>query len=101
MGSPAVDAADDLDALADAIADLDLGRAQPVALDDEDAVDAVAVLQRVGGHRQHVLDQVGDDVDAREAARLEAAAGVGHAAFERKGAGLRVDRRAEARDLRR
>ena len=53
MGSPAVDAADDLDALADPIADLDLGRAEPVTLDDEDAVHAVAVLHGGRGHREH------------------------------------------------
>ena len=43
-----VEPVDDLHAVAEPIADLDLARRQHVALDDEDAVDAVAVLQRGG-----------------------------------------------------
>ena len=41
-----LDAAQDLDAIAESIADLQLAHGELVAVDDEDAVDAVAVLQR-------------------------------------------------------
>src|SRR5262249_30333340 len=47
-----VDAADDLDAIAEPLADTQFLRDQVIAVDDEDAVDAVAVLQRGVGERE-------------------------------------------------
>src|SRR5437773_1768795 len=51
-----LDAADDLDAIADALADLQLACGELVVRDDEHAVHAVAVLQRRIRQRQHVVD---------------------------------------------
>src|SRR5207302_7864644 len=56
LGLARLDAGDDLDAVAEPIADLQLARAQVVALDDEYAVDAVAVLNRVVRQRHHLVD---------------------------------------------
>ena len=70
-------AAHHLDALAEAVADLDLRGPQAVALDHEHAVDAVAILQRVGRHGQDAFHQIGDDVDAREAPGLSRPPGFG------------------------
>ena len=66
-----LDAADDLDAIAEPLADLQLAHRQLVAVDDEHAVDAVAVLQRGVRQRQHVVDLAALDVDARERAGLQ------------------------------
>ena len=69
--SPAFTPLSDLDAVAKALADLQLAHRQLVAVDDEHAVDAVAVLQRGVRQRQHVVDLAALDVDAGERAGLE------------------------------
>ena len=66
-----LDAAEDLDPIAQAIADLQLAHGQLVAVDDEHAVDAVAVLQRAVRQRQHLVHLAALDVHAREGARLQ------------------------------
>ena len=54
-------------------------RRSPV--DDEHAIDAVAVLHRGVGNRQHLFDQRGVEVHAREGARLEPRVVVRHRAL--------------------
>ena len=73
-------AAHDLDALAEPLADLQLADRQLVALDDEHAVDAVAVLERRVGQRQDVVDFPALDVDAGEGSRLQQASVFGTSA---------------------
>src|SRR4051812_15057634 len=82
-----VDAADDLDAIAEPLADLQFPGRELVAGDDEHAVDAVAVLQRRVRQRQHLVGLVGPHADAGEGAGLEQRAVVGHQRFEREGPG--------------
>src|SRR4051794_458105 len=95
-----VDAADDLDAIAEALADLQLLRRELVVGDDKYAVDAVAVLQRRVRQGQHLVGLVGPHADPGERPGLEQRAVVGHQRFEREGAGGAVDRGADARHLR-
>src|SRR3954462_1986132 len=66
-----IDAADDLDAIAEPLADLQFLRRELVAGDDEHAVDAVAVLQRRVRQRQHFVRLVGPHADPGERAGLE------------------------------
>src|SRR3954452_21598902 len=82
-----IDAADDLDAIAEPLADLQFLRRELVACDDEHAVDAIAVLQRRVRQRQHLVRLVGPHADPGERAGLEQRAVVGHQRFEGEGAG--------------
>ena len=99
MRSPGSTPPSDLDAVADAVADLQLVHREASAVDDEGAVDAVAVLHRAVRNGEHLLDQCRLEVHPRERAGLQHAVGVGHQRLERERACLRVDRRADARDL--
>src|SRR6266851_9585969 len=93
-----LDAADDLDAIAEAVADFELAHGQLVTVDEEHAVDAIAVLQRRVRQRQHVVHLAALDVHARERARLEHGVLVGHERLEGKRARRRVHRRTDPRN---
>src|ERR1051326_1530782 len=65
-----IDAAQHLDPVAEALADLHFLRRRRAAVDHEHAVDAVAVLQRRVRHGQHLIDLAAVDAHAREGAGL-------------------------------
>src|SRR5262245_20857172 len=66
-----LDAAQDLDAIAQALAGFQLANDQLVALDDEHAIHAVAVLQRRVRHAHHLVSFAALDMHAREGAWLQ------------------------------
>src|SRR6266516_2725394 len=76
-------AADDFDAIAGAIPDLQLTGGKSIAFDDEHAVHAVPILQRLVRKGDHLVDLGGLDVHAREGPRFQHDVAVRHAGFER------------------
>ena len=90
-------AAENLHPIADAIAGLQLVDGQPIAVDDEHAIDAVAVLHRGVGDRQHLLDERGFEMHARERAGLQQRVVIGRQRLERERPRLGVDGRADPR----
>ena len=97
--SPSFTPLGDLDAVAKALADLQLAHGQAVAVDDEHPVHAVAVLERGIRQRQHVVDLAALDVDAREGARLQRGVGVRHGGLERERSRRGVHGRADPAHL--
>src|SRR5439155_2112025 len=93
------DAADDLDAVADAIAGFQLANGESIAVHHENPVDAVPILQRAVRQRENIFDPRRLDVHAREGAGLELRIAVRHERLEGKGARLSVHGGTDARNL--
>ena len=93
-----VQSGEDLHAVADAVSRLELARLQPVALDGERPVDAVAVLH--GGVRDghHLFDEGGLEPHAGERARLQQRLAIRRERFEGERARLCRHRGTDARD---
>ena len=79
------------------IAGLQLVGGQPIAVDGERAIDAVAVLHRGVGNRQDLLDERGFEMHPRERAGLQPGVGIGRQGLEGERPRLRVDGRADPR----
>src|SRR5215213_8197889 len=94
-----LDAGGDLDAIADPLANLELAHSEPIVLDDEHAVDAVAVLKRRIRERQDLVHLPALHVHPGKGPRLEGRIGVRHDRLERKRPGRGVHDRADAGDL--
>ena len=95
--SARVQSGEDLHAVADAVAGLELARLQPIALDGERPVDAVAVLHGGVRDRHHLFDERGLEPHAGERARLQQRLGIRRQRFEGERARLRRHRGTDAR----
>ena len=90
-----LDAAHDLDLVAEPLANLQLAHGEPIALHDEHAIDAVPILKRGIRQGQHVVHLAAFDVHPGKRPGLQHGLGVRHHRLERKGPRRGVHRRAD------